>query len=93
MSKRKKLFRKSNYAKESYSNEELAVTSIFSDEGCTVYFRLSKELFGYVHAFMRSDILADGCNAQKPVDITEKLASLHVNHGDEIFALLGIYAA
>jgi hypothetical protein len=41
---------------------------------------------------MRSDILADGCNAQKPVGSTEKLASLHVNHGDEIFALLGIYA-
>jgi len=42
---------------------------------------------------MGSDILADGCNAQKPVGSTEKLASLHVNNGDEIFALLEIYAA
>ena len=29
MSKRKKLFWKSNYVKESYSNGELAVTSVF----------------------------------------------------------------
>jgi len=57
------------------------------------YFRLNKEPFGYVHALMGSDILADGCNAQKPLGSTEQLASLHVNQGDEIFTLLGIYAA
>ena len=87
------MFWKSNYVKESYSNGELAVTSVFPDEGCTVYFRLNKEPFGYVHALMRSDILADGCNAHKPVGSTKKIASLHVNHEDEIFALLEIYAA
>ena len=78
-SKRKNLFWKRDYMKERYSNGELTVTSVFSGEGCTDYFRLKKEPSAKVHTRMASDTLADGCNVKKPVGSTERLASLHVN--------------
>ena len=82
------MFCKNNYVKESYCNGELALRSVFSNE--TYYFRLNKEYFGYVRNLMGSDILAEGCSAQKSVGSTEKLTSLHINQGDEIFKVQAV---
>jgi hypothetical protein len=62
-------------------------------KGVLIYFRRNKELFGKVHTRTASDTLADGCSVKKTVGSTEKLASLHVNQGDEIFPVMGINAA
>jgi len=45
---------------------EFALSPLCSDAKVTNYFRPYREEFNYVHIPTGSDILAEGCNAQKP---------------------------
>lgn len=74
VSKRKKSFWKSDYMKKRNTHGEFTLTSEFSDNRFTNYFRLNRCQFEEVHNIIKSAIHSEGCNAQKPIDTREKLA-------------------
>ena len=49
-----------------YLHGESALSPSCSDAKVTNYFRPYKEEFNYAHILIGSEILAEGCNAQKP---------------------------
>jgi len=51
---------------ERYLHGEFALSPSFSDANVTNYFRPYREECNYAHILLGSDILAEGCNAQKP---------------------------
>jgi len=73
-SKRQKSVWKSEYMEKRKIHGELALTSEFSDEQFTNYFRLNRSQFNEVHRLVQNCIYSEGCNAQKPIGTEEKLA-------------------
>jgi hypothetical protein len=58
---------------------ECTLSPSCSDAKVTNYFRPYREEFNYVHILTGSDILTEGCNAQKPTGNKYKLVLQYIN--------------
>ena len=74
LSKRNKLFWKSNYMKKRKSQGEFNLASEFSESKFINYFRLNRNQFNEVHNIIERAIYSEGCNAQTLIGTKEKLA-------------------
>jgi len=72
-SKRQNSEWKSEYMEKRKTHGEFALTSEFSAKQFTTYFRLNRSQFNEVHRLVKNSIYSEGCNAQKPIGMEEKL--------------------
>ena len=72
-SKRQNSVWKSKYMKKRKTHGEFALTSEFSAKQFTNYIRLNRNQFNEVHRLVQNSIYSEGCNAQKPIGMEEKL--------------------